>query len=165
MNYFIFSIHQPSVREPKTWNSDSRVSYILLWTMVKVVAFVIAVDSISVSISLKPHTSSAYEFMCCVASGRATIKDSYHWLLWSCWTRHCCTHYWAEQSLAMATENREIERDRGRKTETEREEENAHLQPFKWSLFMTEETCGGSHKVWDIKPPKRHRDGCHPCYT
>ena len=90
-----------------------------------------------------------------VASGKAAIKDSYHWPLWSCpWTKHCCTHYWAEQSLPMATENREKERHR--------EEENTYIKPFKPFNIHDRGDCVGSHKVWDFKPLKRHRGGCHP---
>lgn len=57
------------------------------------------------------------------------------------------------------------------KTETEagrqrhREEENSHLKLFKPFNIHDGGDCGGSHKVWDIKPPKRLEGGCHHCET
>lgn len=40
--------------------------------------------------------------------------------------------------------------------ERQREEGNTYLKPFKPFNIHDRGDCGGSHKVWDIKPPKRH---------
>lgn len=42
------------------------------------------------------------------------------------------------------------------KTETQRKEENSHLKQLKSFNIHDRGDCGGSHKVWDIKPPNRH---------
>ncbi|KAK2844113.1 hypothetical protein Q5P01_010772 [Channa striata] len=49
------------------------------------------------------------------------------------------------------------------KTERQREEENSHLKQLRPFSIHERGDCGGSHKVWDIKPPNKHRGGCHPC--
>lgn len=51
------------------------------------------------------------------------------------------------------------------KTERKGEEENTHLKPFRPFNIHDRGDCGGSRKVWNIKPPKKHWGGCHHCYA
>lgn len=49
---------------------------------------------------------------------------------------------------------RKRETQAGRQRDGE-ERKNNHLKPFKPFNIHDRRDCGGSHKVWDIKPPKR----------
>lgn len=53
------------------------------------------------------------------------------------------------------------QRKTGRKSRRQKDEERTHLKPFN---IHDEGDYGGSHKVWDIKPAKRLRGGCHLCW-
>lgn len=65
------------------------------------------------------------------------------------------------QTLLRTLLSRTVTFHGNRKQRAEGGEENAHLKPCRPFNIHESRDCGGSHKVWNVKPPKKRRGGCH----